>query len=264
MESQIQLNTEIILVVGSIGMLLLTTAITLFIFLFQRKLITRKLAYLKIEDLLKHQELKSAYALLEGQDMERQRIATELHDNLGTILVTLNMYVDTLLQEKNLIEQRKLVEIISRISQQACDDARKLSHRLDSGSLNHFGFKVAVDDLIQVINDTKYINAKWIFNCDNELRKELSFNLYRIIQELINNTLKHAHASEVNLEVSTVNNEYVSFIYEDNGLGITAPLEQQKGIGLKNIELRVEKLNGTLVLDRKRVNGFTMIIEIPL
>jgi len=75
------------LAVGASGMLTLAVGIILFVFFYQRKLLKRKVAYQEIEDLLNQQELKNAYALLEGQEQERKRVSKELHDNLGSLLV---------------------------------------------------------------------------------------------------------------------------------------------------------------------------------
>lgn len=266
MESPSQTNLELILLGGSAGMLLLATAVVLFVFLYQRKLIKRKMAYQQIEDLLKYQELKSAYALIEGQDQERQRIAAELHDNLGTVLVTLKMYADLLLTENSPSEQQRLKKTINAITGQACENARSLSHKLDTDSLQFVSLSDGLNDLVRVVNETRQLTVALNFQCLALLSKELSFNLYRIVQELINNTLKHAQATRVDIEITTVRDEYVSLIYEDNGIGLPAySLPKRSGMGLGNIALRVEKMDGTITQPpQHEQSGFTMIIEIPL
>ncbi|MDH5398600.1 MAG: sensor histidine kinase [Cyclobacteriaceae bacterium] len=258
------ISYNIILILGTAGMLLLGTAISIFIFIFQRKLIKRKLAYQKIEDLLKKQELKSAYALLKGQDSERKRIASELHDNLGGILVTLNMFVDTLLDKSLTEDQKKVAERIREVSHKASEEARNLSHQLDSASLKHFGFKSALADLIRMVDETKSVNIISNIELRGELENEVGHNLYRCIQELINNTLKHARATAINIEITQIAGEYINLIFEDNGVGFDMEEIKGKGIGLKSIETRVEQINGQLTVDSVKDKGTTVIIDIPL
>lgn len=263
MENSPTLTNQTALVWGTAMMLFLTTVIVMFIYLFQRKLIKRKLAYQKIENLLNQQELKSAYSLLEGQDLERQRIAAEIHDNLGSTLATLLMYTHALQKQKTQEDKLKYEEKINEITQQAMQEVRKISHRLDASALKHVGLKTAIQDLIGAINETAGIRAEAIIELPADLPGELSINLYRILQELINNTLKHAQATIITLDVTTVN-EMLSFIYEDNGVGFSLSNLSQKGMGLRNITARVEKLNGQISFERKPTNGFSTVIEIPL
>jgi len=183
MASSEKLNTEFILIAGSFGMLLLTVAVILFIYLYQRKLIKRKMAYQKIENTLKRKELQTTYALIEGQDTERQRIARELHDSLGSILVTLTMYTDSLIKTETATEkQRSLIEKISSIGKQAYQETRRISHELDASMHKHFGLQSALEDLLGVINGINEIEVKTSFDLHHEPSVDISFNLYRITQ----------------------------------------------------------------------------------
>jgi signal transduction histidine kinase len=259
-----QLPSFLILVIGTTGMLALATGIVTFIYLYQRKLIKRKLAYQEIENLLRHSELKSAYALLEGQDMERQRIAEEIHDNLGSILVTLSMYAHTLHKTDVPEEKAQLADKIGEIARQAHEEARRISHKLDSGALRHFGLESAIKDLINAVNNSGAITVEANIDIDRELPTEAGLNVYRIIQELINNTLKHAKASRINIDISPISNEYISFIYEDNGTGFSLEDGQKKGMGLRNLAARAEKLNAHLTFGEEAKSGFSVALEIPL
>lgn len=263
MENQ-GLTNQVILIIGSGGMLFLATGIITFIYLYQRKLIKRKIAYQEIENLLRKQELKSAYALLEGQDMERQRIAEELHDNLGSVLVTLSMYAHSIQRAGTDEEREDFMCKIIAISTQATEVTRRISQKLDSGAMRHFGFVVAVKDLVQAVNKTNGIQIETHIDLQSEIPNEIGLNLYRVLQELINNTMKHACASKINIDLSQVKTEYISLIYEDNGTGFAISEVRHRGMGLRNIQARVDKMNGQVTFGEKSKTGFSAAFEIPL
>lgn len=257
------LNYEFVLIAGTAGMLLLVCSIVTFIYLYQRKLIKRKVAYQAIENLLRQQELKSAYALLEGQDMERQRIAEDLHDNLGSILVTLSLYAHTLEKTSSEAERGVLTQKIREVAKNAADVTRTIAHKLDSASLRHFGLKAAITDLVQAVNNNGAIFIEAHVDLHKELPTESSINLYRIIQELVNNTLKHARASRAHIEISPISSNALSFIYEDNGIGFSFENANNKGMGLRNLSARAEKLNAQIAFGEYNKNGFSISLEIP-
>ena len=246
-------------------MLLLTIAFILFVYLYQRKLIKRKLAYQQIQDLLQKQELDSAYAILQAQDKERKRIAQDLHDNLGSILVTLNMYADTLGQKKSREENNNKAEKISQLAVQANEETRTLAHSLNAGTLQHFGLKTALKDLTDAIKETKTITIGFVMEVQKEVNSTVvSLNLYRIIQELFNNTLKHANASYITLEITQPTPTHLSIIYADNGIGFNPQEVGAKGMGLSNLQTRIDSINGQLMIDADIGKGATFIIELEL
>lgn len=236
-------------------------AIVLFVYLYQRKLIKRKLENQEIKDLLQQQEMKTAYALLEGQDKERKRIASELHDNLGSILVTLNMYADSLQGKSEKKEMLEIANRISKTSSHANEEVRKISHSLDSGLLKHFGLETAINQLVEAVQMSKKIKIEVELQLEEPFSNETGLEIYRIIQELINNSLKHANSSKIRLELNQIAKD-ISLIYEDNGKGFI-PNEMRTGMGLSNIEKRTEKLGGDLKIDSTPGRGSTFIIEIP-
>lgn len=256
--SEINGNNEMILTVGTSGMFLLAFAIVLFVYLYQRKLIKKNLENQQIQNLLAEQEMKATNALLEGQDKERKRIAAELHDNLGSILVTLNMYADAL-QTKEPKEMPAIANKIAEVAQLANEESRKISHSLDSGMLKHFGLEAAINQLTEAVSSARNITFNLSLQTDR-ISSDAALEVYRIIQELVNNTLKHAHCSRVSLELTQVANS-LTLIYEDNGVGFNRS-EIKSGMGLKNIENRVQKLDGELTIDSYRGKGSTFIIEI--
>jgi hypothetical protein len=255
------IESQYFLILGTLVMTLLAFSIVIFIYLYQRKLARRNQELQSIQDLMQDQEMKTAYALLDGQDQERKRIASELHDNLGSILVTLNMYADSLMERADPSKIKEIAQRISNTSKQANEEVRKISHSLDSGLLKHFGLNAAVNQLMEAIEVSKKIQISTAIDVEDQFSNEVGLEAYRIIQELVNNSLKHSGCTSINLDISQIEND-LSIIYEDNGKGFD--MEQVKrGMGLNNIEKRVEKLNGELKKDRG-TRGSTFIIELPI
>jgi signal transduction histidine kinase/predicted negative regulator of RcsB-dependent stress response len=253
-----QKQARIVILTFSLGITILITLGIYFILNQRRRRI--KLASEKaIQDLLQNQEMKTTYALLEGQDKERKRIAAELHDNLGSILVTLNMYADTL-QNKKPKDIPALAQKIADVAQLANTETRKISHSLDSGMLRHFGLEAAIKQLTEAVSSARKIKFNLSLQT-GEISSDASIEIYRIIQELVNNTLKHAQCTKVHLELTHVDHSF-SIIYEDNGVGFN-PIEESGGMGLKNIQNRAAKLDGELTIDSTPGKGSSFIIEIP-
>ena len=211
-----------------------------------------------IQDLLQNQEVQTTYAILEGQDKERKRVAAELHDSLGSILVTLNMYADTL--QSNDKSENDLVRKISETAQLANEETRKISHSLDSGMLKHFGLEAAIKQLSEAVSTSRKIEFLSTILLQAAITTETSLEIYRIIQELVNNSLKHSHCTTIRLELNSIEDN-LNLIYEDNGIGFLQS-EITPGMGLRNIENRVSKLNGDLTIDSSPNKGSTFIIEI--
>lgn len=255
------MSNENILIIGTSGMLLLAFSIVFFIYLYQRKLIKKKLENQKIQDLLQSQEMKTAYALLEGQDRERKRIAIELHDNLGSILTSLNMFSEALQARIDPKEIKNIAHRISETSILANEEIRKISHSLDSGLLKHFGLKSAIKQLIEAVESAKKITFDLELHIEDNISNEKGLEVYRILQELVNNALKHAQCSKVHLEVSQIDT-HLSIIFEDNGVGFD-PEKVGRGMGLNNIYKRTQKLEGEFTIESGIGKGSTFIIELP-
>jgi signal transduction histidine kinase len=264
MAGQTEINDLFVLVVGTLTAVTAISAVIFFAFIFQRKLFRKQKAYQEIEKLLKKEELKSAYALMEGGEQERKRIAEDLHDNLGSILATLRMYADTFLEQEKPAELQLVAQKIGLLTEQAAEETRRISHNLDSGLLKHFGLKLALTQLCEAINASRKITVDAVLDITQEVEGELSLNAYRITQELFSNTLKHARASKVRLELTQIPGEYLSLIFEDNGKGFSPRNSSSKGLGLQHLQARVDRFNGEITIESTENIGTTIIIEIPL
>lgn len=260
MANQTGLSDLTYLILGTSAMVLMMFAIILFVYLFQRKLAAKARAYAEIEQLMHKQELQSAYFLIEGQEQERKRIAEELHDNIGGLLATLKIYSDLTLKPAEATETQRLNGKINDISESLSNEVRKLSHELDLRTLSGFGLKIAVQQLCEAITASGKLEAIPVLEINDTVPDDISLHLYRIIQELLTNTLKHAMATSARVEISVIGNE-ITVIYEDNGKGYDVNNNNKAGMGLKNILSRANRMNAKLTIDSS-ANGTTVILEI--
>lgn len=247
------------LVLGTLSMLLMMFSIIAFALMFQRKLARKAREYREIEMLMQQQELRSAYFVIQGQEQERKRIAAELHDNLGSLLATLKIYSDLAAGKTEISEVRRLNDKISRISSTLGDEVRKLSHELDLKTLSGFGLGVAVKHLCEAITDSGKIRISSFIDISKPIDEEVSLHIYRIIQELFTNTLKHASASHVRIEITQMG-QAISVIYEDDGQGFDVNTFKT-GMGIQNIRSRVSRIEGELTIDSSS-KGSTFILEL--
>ncbi|MDP9954980.1 signal transduction histidine kinase/Tfp pilus assembly protein PilF [Epilithonimonas hungarica] len=256
----------------------LSTIFSLFVLLFflwtkwkverQKKEIALKdkeLEEKKLEQLIKNQEIKSYNEMLNTQDRERKRISQDLHDRIGSILSVAKVYYksgeEQLLQNKNLdlVSFQKANELID----EACQEVRRLSYEMSSGVLTKFGLLSAVEDLVITIEQTKKIKIEFIAgDLENRLENNIEIQIYRIIQELMNNILKYADSSHVTIQILKLKNK-VNVQVEDDGIGFNTN-EQSNGIGLQNIRSRVSSLGGEIEIDSVIGRGTYVNIEIPI
>jgi two-component system NarL family sensor kinase len=251
-----------VLVIGSLGMLLLIFSFILFIFLYQRKILKKKKAFEGIEKLLQKQELQSAYNLIKAQDNERKRVASDVHDNLGSMLATLKIYTDLTVREKDDTELRKLAKHCNGLVLKLITEVRQIAHSLDGSTLKNFGLETAIKQLCEAISNSGKLRVMAIIDIhDAPTEGQMILDIYRVTQELFTNTLKHAQATDVRFEITQVKDE-ISMIYEDNGVGFQVEEAKKKSMGLQNIASRVDRLHGTLSIESSE-KGSTFIVEIP-
>lgn len=222
----------------------------------------------RIDELLQQQEIASLQGVLEGQEQERKRVAIDLHDRLGGILSMVKLHfsaVEEKLPEDN--PEKKKFLTASELLDLAAGEVRSISHNLLSGVLAKFGLLPALKDLTDRINESGEIKLNLIhYNIENALNGEQELQIYRIVQELISNILKHSEALEATIQLIRNDDEKkVNLIVEDDGKGFNpnAP-SLSGGIGLSNLKARVGKLNGSFHIDSGKGVGTSISIDIPI
>lgn len=257
--------------------LLITGIISLLIGIFiiiyiliQRNKIAKKnetIAQQKIENILNEQEIKTYDAMLEGQEEERKRIANDLHDRLGSMLSTVKLLfsaLDTKL-DTAIVENKQQYTKANLLLDEACIEVRRISHNLSTGMVSSFGLKAALEELTDSINDSNIISCKLLcYGLESRLDNSVEIGIYRMVQEIVNNILKHAQAKNIIIQLNKIEDS-ISVTIEDNGIGFNVEEKKKSGgLGLASIEARAKKLSGIYQIDSSEGRGSISIIEIPL
>ncbi len=242
-ENQQRILTIVLIALGVLSLLALL--------FFRQRQKTQKQKIITLESERENIALRS---LMTGEEKERSRIAKELHDGLGGILAAAKMHAST---NK---DPEKVVSLLNTASQ----ESRRISHNLLPESLLKKGLDVALRDFINSINESGLLKADYqSINVAENLPQHLQLSVYRIVQELINNIIKHAGATETLVQLQQQENKKLILTVEDNGKGFSQD-KATKGIGLQNIESRLSLLKGTLEIDSQAKLGTSVYIELEL
>ena len=266
---QVAINTSgfnYVMLFGVLGMLTLTVGIVFFVIFHQRKVIRFNNELKKLED-DKQQILLNAS--IKFQEEERNRIAADLHDDVGPLLATARLYLN-----ENLVNQEPAAQLQSIYSaKQIIDDAiqliRNISHSMMPPTLKNFGLESAMSDLFQKINGSGVINASVRFHDYRvRLKTEQELLIFRIIQELINNIIKHSQAGFIHLTQNTnATHSYLRIHHDGNGI-VQTEFDRlnhvSSGLGLKNIANRIRVLNGKIIFEIDPSHSYYKVtLEIP-
>lgn len=205
-------------------------------------------------------ELKSLRAMIEGQEGERSRIARDLHDGLGIQLSRIKLFIEAHQEELPL----SVKEPLNQFLDEACTETRLISNDLRPYALSTFGLVPALEDLVQKLNLVN--KTKLILDHYGEmppLGDEAAVMIYRVVQELLNNALKHAHAQVVTVQLM-VNEETTLISVDDDGLGADFDNLLSKGNGIANIKSRIAYLGGQVMWHGEAGKGTSVMISLPM
>lgn len=207
---------------------------------------------LEIQGLRKEKQLISMQSILEGQEEERRRIARDLHDNIGSMMAAIKFKILTKKDDNTQLDQ-----MVGQVS----EEIRRISHNMTPLAFGLSGLEGAVNDLAQQLKKSGLSVSNHIRDLNRIEDKDKSIMIYRIFQELINNILKHAQATQVKMS-SKLQENVLTIQVEDNGNGLpNEHWEKSNSLGLKNIKSRVSYLGGEIELDNTR--GTSLNIQIP-
>lgn len=262
LEQQLQISTQRNWILGITGASLI---ILLGGLLFYTNRQAKQKAQFDAEKLKLQTEKTSA--IVEAEEKERIRLAKELHDGVGPMLSLAKFQLETAISQTkfNSIEQESLFQNTNTMIDDAAREIRTVSHDLMPNALLMQGLVSAVRDFVNRLSLTGKVKVLLdVANLDERLPQLTETVLYRVLQELVGNIIKHSGATHVQIQLIRNENELTMMI-EDDGKGFdTTKMADFKGIGLKNIISRVDFLNGKVNFDSSPKSGTTVIVEIPL
>lgn len=219
----------------------------------------------KLEQKLLQKELEKqkiiSKATIDTQEQERTEIGRELHDNVNQVLTTTKLYLELSQASPDIKEE--MIQKASNNIVYVINEIRQLSRSLMNTSIDDLGLKEAIKDLVDSVNATKklFVKLKIRHDLEKSLSTENKLMVYRILQEALNNIIKHAGAALVLIDIKK-KGKNIEIIVQDNGIGFNIATVK-KGMGLKNIQNRVYLVNGQLKIDSSNGNGCTLHIQIP-
>lgn len=265
-KKQFELSTTYGLLIG-LGAILLVSFIFYYYRMKQHKLMSAQeqlIQHQKIKQLEQENKLLSLNAMIEGQELERLRIAQDLHDGLGGLLTTVKAHFNIIKKEIENIEQLNVYAKTNQLIDEACTEVRRIAHDMVPHSIKISGLPGALDDLKQSLLAHNIFCDLDIHGFENNMLSDQQSNMiYRILQELISNIIKHAVANKVFIQLM-VHDKELHITVEDDGKGFNFDKNIHTGIGLRSIQSRVDYLGGSIHYDSSPDHGTTVMIKIGL
>jgi two-component system, NarL family, sensor kinase len=200
------------------------------------------------------------------QEQERKRIAQDLHDEISSRLNVISLNLHSLKSTKKEENQKlEIVDTTIQLNDKAIETSRKIAHNLLPPVLEKFGLHIALEELVLDFVKTKTVQINYKSTIDfTNSEPETQLQLFRIIQELINNSLKHGKASQIEILFENINQKN-QCIYKDDGQGFdTSKLDKSKGLGMRNIESRIEYLHGKYHIESEPEKGIIFTYDFNL
>lgn len=255
-------NFIIIFSIASVGMLILAGSIILFVVFYQKRMIQEQMKRQVMEFEFQQKMLQ---AELESQETERRRLSADLHDSIGGMLSTIRVGISTMARQ---LPEPQSIDQTKRMLDDTITSVRRISRDLMPSTLEKFGLTQALQELCERFRETSKILISFSEQGDvHDIDKSRSLMIFRIVQELLNNAIKHSQADAITVHL--LRNESLQAIVADNGIGFDADAirkDQQsgRGLGLFNIENRARLLGGSVVYEQVNPRGSRVSVTIPL
>jgi two-component system, NarL family, sensor kinase len=219
----------------------------------------------KISSLQQQQQVIALQSMVNGQETERRRIARDLHDSLGGLFSTVKMHFSSLQHEVADLRGNTLYKKSYELVDDAAEELRKIAHNMMPEVLLKIGLVPALQDFCNNINAGKRLHISLqAYGMEKRLNASTEVIIYRIIQELVNNIIKHAQATEAIIQFNR-NGSNLSITVEDNGRGFdTLEAEEKHSMGIQTVKSRVVCLNGRIAIDSQNNVGTTVMIDLVL
>jgi signal transduction histidine kinase len=243
------------ILIVAIGMLAMVVVLLVIMHLYKYKVHSEKLE--KQEMLIVHKRELLQHSI-QTQEKERNRLAAELHDGVVSRLNIIHLKLSGIEKEIPRALSKNL-EDINELLHTTIDDTRRMSYDLLPQVLESFGLITALEEICEVHKGTLHLVLKTSLS-DEMLDEDLAVQLYRIVQELVNNTLKYSQSTKVVMQLDCIDDVYL-FEFRDNGANKKEAIQMDKGIGLKNIYSRLSLFDGDLAIEEND-EGLTFKIRL--
>lgn len=249
------------MIVGTLVVVLLIVFLFLFVIIYQRRMIKnqeekRNLQIEKQNDLLR--------TILETQESERKRLAEDLHDSVGQVLSAVKLNLHRL--DKTCVANQQALPLLSStrsLIDECIQEIRSIIQNVRPPLLTDFGLVEALNDFCKKTQQNTEIEVSFKHQTEqSRFSPEIEITLYRIVQELFGNSIKHAHASFININLVS-NQQQLVLTYQDNGAGFDLA-SYKNGSGLKNMQSRTDFIRGNIVIKSKPCEGMSAEIKITL
>ena len=244
----------IFIIVATIIFIVFITGLFLFVFHYRKRIIMHE----------NEKQLLALNSILKGQEEERSRMAKDLHDGVGGMLSGIKLNLSSM--KGNMIIQEKDAQLFNKSITQldnAIAEMRRVAHNMMPEALIKFGLSEAIQDYCDGINESHTVVMKFTaIGQSGPLEKSIEVILYRIVQELSNNAIKHAEAKNIFIQLSQ-HPKGLSLVVEDDGKGFDTH-QITKGAGLQNVQSRVDYLKGHFTIESETGKGTSVNVDIPL
>ncbi len=210
-------------------------------------------------------EQKILSTIIQTEERERSRFAKEIHDGVGPLLSATKIYAKALQKADN---EEELLYILLKLNEtvdEAIISAQEIANNISPHILQNFGLKGAIESFYQKINKTSSIIFNFSSNIEERIDENIETTLYRVVVELINNSIKYANAKSIST-ILTKDDGHIYLSYSDDGIGfdVKKTVKQNTGMGISNIESRIKSLNGQIQMKSETHNGFNVEIKIAI
>jgi len=241
---------------------------TVFVEMFLNYVASEGLIYGVIHDITEKrqmQEKQIVKAIIQTEEKERAHFSKELHDGLGPLLSTIKLYLQWSLRPKSNRSRKEIIQKAEEILEEALTAVKEISNKLSPHLLTNYGLTSAVQSFAHKLEETNTIKIDLQSNLTRRIELEIEVALYRAIIECVNNTIKYANAKRIYIKLNDVGNQ-IQLQYRDDGKGfdIVKILLEKKGLGLFNLQNRIQTIGGEIKMFSKPREGVNYHINIPL
>ena len=237
-------------------------AISIFLSLRSRLRYHQRLQAQRIRELEQAQKIVALDAMVQGQEEERRRVAKDLHDGLGGLLSSIKHHFRAVSEQNEALGALPVYQKTNAMLDEAHEEVRRIAHDMMPDALAKLGLIAAIEDLADSYQLSMQVSVQH-FDCEKYFDKVLEVNLFRIVQELLQNIAKHARATQVFIQLSQFDHT-LTLTVEDNGVGFDYAQASESGLGLKNIASRVAWLGGSMNIETAPGKRVLTIIQTPL